>query len=246
MLLRLAFLISTAAAATFVHHFQRLELTSRPKLVIDLDNTCYSHSCGLNASLISAIDAYAQTKLGYDFESAKTESTRLYRQYGMTSKGLARDHNINLKDYEDFIDQNVDYTTIGHDDRLLELLKKVEADVIVFTNSGIKHTTRTLEILGVLPYVHMVIYAECMDPEFTVKPFQEAYGRVETLLQSDPSNLYFLDDNETNVRVAQERGWNVAHVFEFQEDAVVPSKNAIQVIKYIYDTPSVFSDLFAN
>jgi HAD superfamily hydrolase (TIGR01509 family) len=138
----------------------------------------------------------------------------------------------------------MDYSLIKHDPKLIELLQSAKADVIVFTNSGIMHTTQALKILGVLPYVDMAIYAECMDPGFVVKPSKESYERVEALLQTNPSNLYFLDDNQNNVRAAQERGWNAVQIVESQEDAVVPCDNAVLAIKNVYATPLVFPDLF--
>jgi pyrimidine 5'-nucleotidase len=164
----------------------------------------------------------------------------------MTTRGLMLKHNTDLTNYETFIDGIMDYSLIKHDPKLIELLQSAKADVIVFTNSGIMHTTRALEILGVLPHVHMVVYAKYTDPEFVVKPHQEVYEGVENLLQTDPSNLYFFDDSEENVRAAKERGWNAVQIVESQEDTVVPGYNAIRTIKDVYATFSVFPSLFSE
>lgn len=245
MIFFLTLFIATAAGS-FLHHVKYMRLTNRPKLIFDLDDTLYPHSSGFYVSLISAIDAYTQTSLNCDAKSVREVSYQLYRQYGMTTKGLMLEYNVDLADYETFIDGRMNYSLIKHDPKLVELLQSAKADVIVFTNSGLMHATRALEILGALPHVHMVIYSDYTDPGLVVKPYQEAYERVEALLQTDPSSIYFFDDSKENVRTAKERGWNAVQIFESQEDAVVPCDNDIQTIENVHATFSVFPSLFSE
>jgi putative hydrolase of the HAD superfamily len=238
-----ASLASITAATQFSNVIFQKELTNRPKLVLDMDDTLYSSKSEMQAGLINNIRSYVQHVTGCSEMDAASRTADLYNRYGLTIRGLINVFGIKTDDYESFLDARLDYSRITKDEVLGAILQAVDADVIIFTNSGRLHTIHTLTILGIAHLPHMIIFTNYDDPDFVVKPNPKAYELVERAVSATGNRIYFADDNPSNIRAALERGWNAVRIDENVESTVVPCES-VQSVETIYKIAQVFPELF--
>lgn len=211
------------------------------KLVLDMDDTIYSGKNGLRDSLLKAIQCFIQHRDGRTWEDSYNHMKYHYLKYGLTVKGLVIEDGIDPRDYEAYLSEKVDYELLNKDDKLIKLLKAARADIVIFTNSGVEHTTETLEKMGILEVVDAIIFTDYNEPNFPIKPEAEAYERVERLLGVSPSEIFFVDDSADNVRAAKNRGWNVIRI---KEDSDFASIDGLPIVNRIHQIPSHFPSVF--
>lgn len=233
--------IGLAAQVPFNNFVRQMPLTDRRKLVLDMDDTLYPISSGLRDALVGSIRDFIQQHVECSKEEANKLTSDYYKLYGLSLKGLIIEKGAKPDDYERFLDENIDYSVVPRDARLPALLAKANADIIIFTNSGLVHTRRTLTELEVINLVHLIVYTDYAEPDFPAKPNPIAYERVEKLLNVHPSQIYFADDNVKNIKVARERNWNTVQIDEGLSDAQVPTTT---VIREIYDIDKTFPIIF--
>lgn len=210
------------------------ELTDRPKLVLDMDDTLYPMSSDLRTSLVAAINYFTHKITGCGLEEANERAANYCRKYGLTIKGLLIEGNIVPEEYEEYLDNYVEYDRIRRDERLISLLEAINADIVIFTNSGWVHTRRILERLDILHLCHLIVFTDYQEASFPVKPDEEAYVRVERLMGNvTPEMIYFVDDNLKNVQAALDRGWNAIQIVEDPPVAKVVSVT-LRSTRYIY------------
>ena len=232
---------ATAEAAILPDNYiLQKPLTSRRKLVLDIDGTLFPTETGLHQSLLNAIYNYTADKTRLPYPEAVTKANQLYYSRGLVVRGLIEEFDITGDDYEEYLASHVDYSIVPFNQGLISLLERVDADLIVFTNSCRIHTMRVLSLLQVDQLLHMVVFADYRSKRFAVKPHDDAFAIVEELLGVPAEQIYFLDDRPDSIETAVKRNWNCLLIDEtFAGETTAESR----VARDISSLPIVFPDL---
>lgn len=180
-------------------------------ILFDLDETLYQPGTGLWPVLGSRMNYFIHTRLGIPMEDVEEIRERYYHTYGTSLRGLQVNYGVDAKEYLDFVhDINVtDF--IQPDKKLQEILAKLPANKVIFTNANKAHSHRVLNALGVEQFFSMVIDVVDMDP--FCKPYPEAFTTAMRLVGDiDPSHYILFDDSISNVRTAINLGMAAVHV----------------------------------
>jgi pyrimidine and pyridine-specific 5'-nucleotidase len=200
--------------------------SEEPVFFIDLDNTLYPKSSGIDLLMARRIELYFMERLGLPQEESARLGARFYKDYGLAIKGLIKHFSIDPEDYDQFVDGGLPLDAILSASKpLQQLFSRLNNQVgpcWVFTNAGKSHAMRVLRLLGLAngQYFRGVIYCDYAEPDFPAKPDLLAFERAMLIagLQpgqpADRSRCVFLDDSRGNNRVSTEFCWKTVHVDE--------------------------------
>lgn len=187
-----------------------------PKVIFfDLDNTLYPHSSGLHVLVKKRIRLYLE-RMGMTQEESSHLSAKYYSDYGLAIRGLLKHHDVDARDYDDFVDGGLPIEEILRADaHLHDILNALKCKRWVFTNADIHHTMRTLRTLGISGMFDGVTHCNYADPAFDCKPERASYERAMRDAGVDcPEQCLFIDDSFINIRAAKELGWSTVYICE--------------------------------
>jgi putative hydrolase of the HAD superfamily len=173
-------------------------------ILFDLDNTLYSESCGV----FDLIDKRMNEWLILNLQIPETEvnefRNKYFVQYGTTLRGLMLHHEVNPRDFLDYVHDVPVHEFLSADLELRETLEQVKSRKLIFTNSDLKHANRILDALGVRDQFERIFDIEAMN--FIPKPNPDPYRLVLEYLRILPRDVLLIDDMERNLKPAQEMG----------------------------------------
>ncbi|MCB4204809.1 pyrimidine 5'-nucleotidase [Deferribacteraceae bacterium V6Fe1] len=184
------------------------------KLVFDLDNTLYNPSSGVLNEIDKRINVFMKEVLELD---GVDELRIFYRNtYGTTLLGLMRHYKVKPQDYLDFV-HDIDYANLlGKDCKLIEVLKDIDGEKIIFTNGSRLHAINTLSSLGILEqFVEIFSIEDYL--EFP-KPFEPAYLKLIDKLSINPKESIYFEDSHRNLNASKKFGFKTALVWSESED----------------------------
>ncbi len=165
---------------------------------IDLDETLYPKSNGVWKSISTRINKFIVDSLQVSLEEAVGIRRRYLAQYGTTLMGLRVDYDIDPYEYLDFVHNIPLEGILLPDPALRQMLEKISATKIIFTNASTAHASRILKHLEIEELFDQVIDIVALD--FHNKPQPESYRRAITLAGiSDPIKCVMVDDREENL-----------------------------------------------
>ena len=118
--------------------------------IFDLDNTLYPYNNGLFDQQMRKMSDYVKLKLNIlDTEKANAIRDELYYEFGSTMLGMMRYHNIEPKEFLDYID-DIEISHFKPNERLNKYINDLRKDhrTYIFTNASDFHTFRVLKQLG--------------------------------------------------------------------------------------------------
>lgn len=216
-----------------------------PVMFFDLDNTLYSKRTGIAEEMGHRIQLYFQEFLKLPKQEAETLGRKFYLDYGLAIVGLIRHFQIDAAQYDDFVDGGLELERVLHrDEKLCQMLSCMKARKWVFTNAGLKHALRVLNLLQVTKLFEGIVYCDYCEADFPAKPDRLAYERAMLCagVTGRPELCYFVDDSVSNVRTARELGWTAIHLDEHYD--YTPNTPFEKVISNVTDLATVFGDLF--
>lgn len=219
--------------------------TDDPRVMFfDLDNTLYSISTGIAHEMGHRIELFFQEYLHLPRDDALTLGRKFYLDYGLAIKGLIKHFSIDPQQYDDFVDGGLKLEEVLQPNKKLKnIISRIKARRWVFTNAGLKHALRVLQLLGLQDQFEGIIYCDYSEPNFPAKPDRLAYERAMRCVGVTPERCYFVDDGVNNVRTAVELGWKAVLLDELGEFEKSPA-TGITTITYITALESVFGDIF--
>lgn len=207
-------------------------------LLLDLDNTLYPKSSGLDLIILDRIRSYFNEHLQIPFEESIEMAHHYYHDYGLSIKGLIKNSSdfpsFTPKHYDSWVNEGLpleemisSYTKDGSNVKdIIKRIRKSGILIFIFTNSSKRHLIRTLECLKIIEEIEGAFYCDYEEENFPSKPDPTAFQRVEEELgrlgrekwdwkmRLRRENIYFVDDSVENIRIAKERGWKVALIDE--------------------------------
>ena len=169
--------------------------------IFDLDNTLYPSSCDLFALIDAKMGHFIQKLLGVDAVEARRIQKGHFHKHGTTLSGLCREHDINPKDFLDFV-HDIPLDRVRPDPALKAALLALPGRRLVFTNGDAAYANRVLDALDLSDCFECVfdIYAADLVP----KPDPRPYAALCTHLAVDPVRAIFVEDMVRNLKPAKD------------------------------------------
>jgi len=173
-------------------------------ILFDLDNTLYSESCGVFDLIDQRMNEWLISNLQIPESEVNEFRNKYFIKYGTTLRGLMLHHEVNPRDFLDYVHDVPVHEFLSADLELRETLEQVKTRKLIFTNSDLKHANRILDALGVRDQFEHIFDIEAM--LFIPKPNPDPYRLVLDYLKLSPQDVLLIDDMERNLKPAQEMG----------------------------------------
>ena len=171
--------------------------------IFDLDNTLYPAECNLFAQVDQRMGDFIARYLGVPFQQARHLQKTYYRQYGTTLAGLMRIHNMDPKDFLDYV-HDIDLSVLPALPDLAAEIEKLPGRRLIFTNGSRRHAENVAGKLGVLHLFEDICdIAAC---EFVPKPDAAAFDRMIKLHGVDAALAAMFEDMPHNLEVPHALG----------------------------------------
>jgi putative hydrolase of the HAD superfamily len=166
----------------------------------DLDNTLYPASSNLFGLMDVKMGAFISTLLGVDATEARTIQKRFFVDHGTTLAGLMAHHDIDPRDYLDFV-HDIDLTVLDPDPLLARAIAALPGRKIIFTNADADYAGRVLDRLGLTDLFDGMF--DIHDADYQPKPEISAYHRFCASHKVDPTRTIMVEDMARNLRPAK-------------------------------------------
>ncbi|MHA6287468.1 pyrimidine 5'-nucleotidase [Maricaulis sp. CAU 1757] len=189
--------------------------TARPDLshvshwVFDLDNTLYPSDAPVMSQVEAKMTEYVARLTGLELGEARTLQKSYWRQYGTTLNGLMANHEINHREFLDFV-HDIDTGVIVPDPQLVKQISALPGTRLVYTNGSLRHAERILDRLGM---THL--FSDVFDVEaagFVPKPNRAGFDRFNARFAIPAAQTSFFEDSERNLKTAHELGYTTVLV----------------------------------
>jgi len=190
-------------------------------LLLDLDNTLYSDTVGMEREILMRMNKYVARFLDLDISEAAEIRRDRSRRYGTTLEWLMAEHAFtDTESYFAAVHPEGEESVISRDPALQRLLESIDVPKVIFTNSPLEHATRVLAKLGVAD-----LFGGVYDIRFNRlkgKPHGEAVRRVLADCGVKPEESLLVDDLPKYVRGFVEAGGHGVLLDEFDRHADQP------------------------
>lgn len=173
-------------------------------ILFDLDNTLYSEKCGVFDLIDQRMNEWLTSRLQVSLEEVDQFRNRYFMKYGTTLRGLMLHHDVEPREFLDFVHDVPVHDFLSADLELRRTLEEIHSRRIIFTNSDLKHARRILDALGVGDLFEKVFDIEAM--HYIPKPNPESYQLALEYLKVDPTECLLIDDMERNLVPARALG----------------------------------------
>jgi len=181
----------------------RPELAHIDFWIFDLDNSLYPASTNLFALIDVRMGDYIQRLLACDPIEARAVQKRHFLEHGTTLAGLMRSHDVEPRDFLDFV-HDIDLARLAADPALVAALDLLPGRKFVFTNASDDYAARVLERLGLanafdgMHDIHAMNYAPKPDPA--------SYRALCERFAIEPTRALFVEDMARNLAPAKALG----------------------------------------
>ncbi|WP_410786457.1 pyrimidine 5'-nucleotidase [Kribbella sp. C-35] len=177
--------------------------------VLDLDNTLYPADSALAGQLTHGILSTIAEYYGTDLAGARRIQADLVAAYGTSLRGAMVTGTIDPHDFLGF-ERRLDYSTIGPDPVLTEVLEELPGRRYVYTNGSAYHAEQVLDRLGLTGCIDGVF--DILAADLVPKPYDESLDAFLASFGIDPARAAMFDDLEVNLTGPHERGMTTVWV----------------------------------
>lgn len=199
--------ISLAYASVFRPFTPRRN--GRPSMFFDLDNTLYSRTVSEEETHRIAVE-FIMSKTGCTPMQAELLISR-YRakSYPGFMSAIVKELGVDTgNEFEQYLDEKLNWS-LSPNPKLRELLGSMNSNLYLMSSSGYGKSTRALDTLGVRDLFNGVVHPDFKNPLAAQWPYEGVYGEAMGYVgESDPSNMYYVDDEFGPARNARMAGWN--------------------------------------
>jgi putative hydrolase of the HAD superfamily len=189
-------------------------------ILFDLDNTLYSEKCGVFDLIDRRMNEWLMSRLQVPKQEVDHFRHKYFMKYGTTLRGLMLHHDVEPREFLDFVHDVPVRDFLSADLDLRRTLEEIHSRRIIFTNSDLKHALRILDALGVGDLFEKIFDIEAM--KFIPKPNPEPYQLALAYLKLTPPECLLIDDMERNLVPARTIGMHTVLIGDgkVSEDAV--------------------------
>ena len=208
--------------------------------IFDLDNTLYSYKNGLFDSQLERMREYIKLKLKIcDNEKADAIRDELYYEFGSTMLGMMRYHDIESKEFLDFID-DIDISHFKPNDKLNRHIKNLRKNhrTFIFTNASNFHTYRVIKQLGLDDCFDGVLTVE--DTGLVSKPKTKYFEIGKDKFDIDFNDAIFFEDSSHNLVPAKHLGMQTVLIHADDEKSAANFYDNQEIDYYVKDVESFF------
>jgi putative hydrolase of the HAD superfamily len=198
--------------------------------IFDLDNTLYPKSANLFCEIEVKMTSFVMQQLNVGFKEANYLRDYYWKKYGTTLAGLMREHDIDPEPY--LVDvHDISLTALDVDIRLVEAIKNLSGEKIVYTNGSKFHATRVLEARGLTEYFNKIYGVENAD--YLPKPEKKAYQKIIELSGIDPQYSAMFEDEYKNLDVPHDLGMRTIYLTDkkYTDDRHLVTNNLTEFLR---------------
>ena len=186
-----------------------LNLNKINSWIFDLDNTLYHPSLNIFEEIDSRMQKFISLRLGIGLKEAWTLQKKYFRKYGATLKGLMKFHQIDPKQFLNYV-QKIDLEKIKVNPELKSALAKLNGTKIVYTNSTKNYANRILKRLGLKKSFDGIF--DIMDANYIPKPSYRSYKMLLKNFNLIPEESIIFEDLPQNLVPASKLGMRTVWV----------------------------------
>ena len=186
-----------------------LNLNKINSWIFDLDNTLYHPSLKIFEEIDSRMQKFISLKLGISLKKAWMLQKEYFRKYGATLKGLMKFHQIDPKQFLDYV-QKIDLEKIKVNPELKSALAKLNGTKIVYTNSTKNYANRILKRLGLKKSFDGIF--DIIDANYIPKPSDRSYKMLLKNFNLIPEESIIFEDLPQNLVPASKLGMRTVWV----------------------------------
>jgi putative hydrolase of the HAD superfamily len=208
--------------------------------IFDLDNTLYSYKNGLFDSQLKRMSEYIKLKLKIsDDEKADIIRDELYYEFGSTMLGMMRYHNIDHKEFLEFID-NIEISQFKPNQKLNKYINDLRNNnrCYIFTNASNFHAYRVLSQIGLGGCFDGVLTLE--DTQLVAKPKMKYFEIGQKRFDIDFTNSIFFEDSSHNLVTAKHLGMQTVLVHADDNKSKANFYDNQEIDFYVSDVESFF------
>jgi len=186
-----------------------LNLNKINSWIFDLDNTLYHPSLKIFEEIDSRMQKFISLRLGISLKKAWMLQKEYFRKYGATLKGLMKFHQIDPKQFLDYV-QKIDLEKIKVNPELKSALAKLNGTKIVYTNSTKNYANRILKRLGLKKSFDGIF--DIIDANYIPKPSYRSYKMLLKNFNLIPEESIIFEDLPQNLVPASKLGMRTVWV----------------------------------
>ncbi len=185
------------------------QLKSIETWVFDLDNTLYCATTNLFGQIDLRMKSFISGFLKVEPNEAFKIQKKYFREYGTTLRGLMVRHEVNPKEFLDYV-HDIDLRKLKANPILDKALKKLNGQKIIFTNADVGHSLRVIERLGISH--HFTDIYDIVASNYIPKPQPEAYQMFVKKFELNPKLTVMFEDIAGNLKPAADIGMTTVWV----------------------------------
>ncbi len=199
-------------------------------LFLDLDDTLYPPETGLWKAIRDRIQGYLTERMGFSAAEAEQLRGQYLHRYGTTLEGLRRHHQVDPEDYLHFVHDIPVEEVLRPDPALRDMLQRIKARKVIFTNASLGHAQRVAQALGLVGSIDQYIDIRALG--FENKPRPAAYHQaLELTGNPPPAQCVMVEDRAVNLGPAKEMGMTTVLIGDGRSPdrghRVIPSLHAL-------------------
>ena len=173
-------------------------------LLIDIDNTIYPKSAGLQEELVRRAKIYIKKEIQPSTNHIEKFTKRLVNKYGSIMRGLIVEYKINAEDFIQFVFDIDVGIYLEPNPSLSSVLNGIALKKIAFSNSPEDYVTKVLDTVGVLDCFSDIYGSRFIN--YSSKCDPAVYEKVLRALDVAPTDCILIDDRRDYLLKAKELG----------------------------------------
>lgn len=207
-------------------------------LLLDMDNTVYPASDGMDAGMTERMKRYVTDFLGLPYEKAVALREERRPLFGTTLEWLKTEHGLDdFSDYYNAIHPENELEELKADSELRPYLQSLGLPMTLLTNGPAVHAERVLEFLNIAD-----LFVDIWDLDRLGgrgKPAKEAFEAALSSTGFGFSDTLFIDDYLKYLIPWTQLGGKGVQVDEEGKDRITAAANGIISIRSIYELKDV-------
>jgi len=171
--------------------------------IFDLDNTLYPANAAFFSQIVTRMTGFVSRYLDVPHADAYAVQKTYLNEYGTTLSGLMAVHDMDPKDFLDFV-HDVDHGLLTPDPALRKVLSELPGRRLIHTNGSKAHAETVATHLEIFDLFHGHFGVE--DGDYVPKPQQQPYDMFKDTFDIDPRTSIFFEDSQRNLEVPKAMG----------------------------------------